>query len=142
MVHQSTMIMDQDIVFMSSLMNFLFQAFGIKIKTAGPYNYMSLQAEHGIKSLSTILTKHLTGQGQTWHRYLSLTTFAYNTFHSPNLGNYSPFELTLGREPKILLNVETDPDVRISGTYKDYHTLLKKDSNTSKTCCKISRQNA
>ena len=61
-----------------------------------------------------------------WHKYLSLATFAYNTFHSPNLGNYSPFELTLSREPKTLLNMETDQDVRISGTYKDYHTLLTK----------------
>ena len=61
-----------------------------------------------------------------WHQYLSLATFAYNTFHSPNLGKYSPFELTLGREPKTLPNMETDPDVRISGTYKDYHTLLTK----------------
>ena len=61
-----------------------------------------------------------------WHKFLSLAMFAYNTFHSPNLGNYSPFELTLEREPRILLNLETDPDVRISGTYKDYHTLLTK----------------
>ena len=120
------MIMDQDSAFMSSLMNVLFQVLGIKIKTVGPYNHKFLQVEHGIKSLSTILTKHLTGQGQKWHKYLSLATFAYNTFHSPNLGNYSPFELTLGREPRILLNVETNPDVRISGTYKDYHTLLSK----------------
>ena len=52
--------------------------------------------------------------------------FSYNTFHSPNLRNCSPFELTLGREPRILLNLETDPDVRISGTYKDYHTVDKK----------------
>ena len=120
------MIMDQDSTYMSFLMNFLFQVLGIKIKTVGPYNHKSLQVEHGIKSLSTILTKHLTGQGQMWHKYLSLATFAYNTFHSPNLGNYSLFELTLGREPKTLLNMETNPDVRISGTYKDYHTLLTK----------------
>ena len=85
------MMMDQDSAFMSSLMNYLFKVLGIKIKTVGPYNHKSLQAEHGIKSLSSILTKHLTGQGQTWHKFLSLATFAYNTFHSPNLGNYSPF---------------------------------------------------
>ena len=72
------------------------------------------------------MTKHLTGQGQTWHKFLSLAIFAYSTFHSPNLGNYSPFELTLRRAPRILLNLETDPDTRISGTYKDYHTLLTK----------------
>ena len=89
------MIMDQDSTFMSSLMNYLFKALGIKIKTVGPYNQKYLQGEHGIKSLSAILTKHLTGQGQMWHKFLSLEMFAYNTFHSPNLGNYSPFELTL-----------------------------------------------
>ena len=116
--------MDQDSTFMSSLMNYLFKVFGIKIKTVGPYNCKSLQAEHGIKSLSSILTKHLTGQGQTWHKYLSLTVFAYNTFHSSNLGNFSPFELTFGREPRVLLDLETDPDTKVSGTYKDFHTLL------------------
>ena len=78
-----------------------------------------------------------------WHKYLSLATFAYNTFHSPNLGNYSPFELTLSREPKTLLNMEADLDVRISGTYKDYHTLLNKETQISpKHHCKTSRQNA
>ena len=55
----------------------------------GPYNYKSLQAEHSIKSLSSILTKYLTYQEQKWNKFLLLATFAYNTFHSPNLGNYS-----------------------------------------------------
>ena len=55
-------IMDQESAFMSSLMSNLFQKLGISIKTVGPYNHKSLQAEHGIKSLSNILSKHLTGQ--------------------------------------------------------------------------------
>ena len=119
-------MMGQDSAFMSFLMNNLLKAHGIKIKTVGPYNHKSLQAEHGIKSLSSILTKYLTGQGQTCHKFLSLATFAYNTFHSPNLGNYSPFKLTLRRESRILLDLETNPDTKVSGTYKDYHTLLTK----------------
>ena len=49
-------IMDQDSTFMSSLMNYLFKKPDIKIKTVAPYNHQLLQAEHGIKSLSTILT--------------------------------------------------------------------------------------
>ena len=57
-------IMDQDSTFMSSLMMYLFHNFDIKIKTVAPYNHQSLQAEHGIKSLSSILTKHLTNLGQ------------------------------------------------------------------------------
>ena len=111
---------------MSSLMSYVFKKLGISIKTIGPYNNKSLQAEHGIKSLSNILSKHLTGQGQTWHKFLSLATFCLHIFHTPNLGNYSPYELVFGRRPKILINIETDPDIKVSGTLKDYHTLLTK----------------
>ena len=57
-------IMDQDGTFMSSLMTYLFHKLNIKIKTVAPYNYQALQAEHGIKSLTHILTKHLTSLGQ------------------------------------------------------------------------------
>ena len=44
-------IMDQDSVFMSSLMTYFLDKFNIKIKTEAPYNHQSLQAEHSIKSL-------------------------------------------------------------------------------------------
>ena len=56
-------VMDQDTAFMPSLMNYLFNKFDIKIKTVAPYNHQSLHAKHGIKSLSAILTKHLTNLG-------------------------------------------------------------------------------
>ena len=42
------MMMDQDSAFMSSLMSYLFKKLEITIKTVGPYNHKSLQAEHGI----------------------------------------------------------------------------------------------
>ena len=119
-------IMDQDSAFMSSLMTYLFHRLNIKIKTIAPYNHQSLQAEHGIKCLTCILTKHLTGLGQMWTKYLSLATFAYNTFESPNLGNYSPFELTFGSTPKLLLNTEMNPDIRVSTNFKEYYDLLNK----------------
>ena len=91
-----------------------------------PFNHQSLQVEHGIKSLSTILTKHLTNLGKMWPKYLLLATFVYNTFNSPNLANFSPYELVYRRKPKILLNLETMPDIKVSGTFKDYHELLNK----------------
>ena len=119
-------IMDQDSAFMSSPMTSLFDRFNIKIKTAAPYNHQSLQAEHGIKSLSHILTKHLTNLGQMWTKYLSLATVAYNMFHSPNLGIYSPYELTFGRKPKLLLTVESNPDIKVSRNFKEYYDLLHK----------------
>ena len=31
-----------------------------------------------------------------------------------------------GRKHKILLNLETMPDIKVSGTFKDYHELLNK----------------
>ena len=68
----------------------------------------------------------MTGQGQTWHKFLLLATFAYNIFHTPNLKNYSPYEIVFGRRPKKLINIEMDPDIKVSGTYKNYHTLLTK----------------
>ena len=92
--------MDQDSAFMSSLMTFLLNKFNIKIKTVAPFNDQSLQPEHGMKSLSCILTKHLTNLGQMWPKHLLLTTFAYNMCNTPNVGNYSPYELTFGRNIK------------------------------------------
>ena len=100
-------IMNQNSAFMSSLMNHLFKKLEIKMKTVAPYNHQSFQVEHRIKSLSTILMKHLTNLGQMWPKYLPLTTFAYNTFNTPDLGNYIPFEFLFGRKPKLLLNLET-----------------------------------
>ena len=120
------MMMDQDSAFMTSLMNYLFKTLGITIKTVGPYNHMSLQAEHVIKSLSNILSKCFTDWGQTWHTFLSLAMFAYNIFHTPNLGNYSQYELVFGRKPRVLINIVTNPDIKTSSTFKDYHTLLTK----------------
>ena len=107
-------IMDQDSAFMSSVMNYIFRMFEIKVKTVAPYNHQSLQAKHGIKSLSTILMKHLTEKEQMLHTYLPLATFAYNTFNSPNLANHSPYELVFGRKPKLVLDLETDPDIKIA----------------------------
>ena len=112
--------MDQDSAFMPSLMTYLLNKFGIKIQTIAPYNHQSLHTEHGIKSLSHILTKHLTNLGQMWPKYLSLATFAYNTLNTPNLGNY------FGRKPKVLMNLESNPDIKVFRTFKEYYELLNK----------------
>ena len=98
-------IIDQDSAFMSSLMTYLLNKFIIKIRTVVSYNHHSMQAEYGIKSLSNILTKHLTNLGQRWPKYLSLATFMIN-INTPNLGNYSPYQLTFGRKPRPLINLD------------------------------------
>ena len=122
---QDYMIMDLDSAFMSSLMSYLFKRLGIKIKTVAPYDHQSLQTEHGIKSLSNILTKHLTKSGEMWIDYLPFSTLAHNTYNSPNLSNYSPYELVFGRKPKLLLDLETNPDIEVVATYKEYYERLE-----------------
>ena len=92
--------MDQDSAFMSTIMNHLFRRLNIKIKTVAPFNHKSLQAEHGIKSMSTILTKHLTEQGQMWPKYLPLAPLAHNTFNSPNLYKLQPIQTNIWKKTK------------------------------------------
>ena len=119
-------IMDQDSAFMSSIVTYLFQRLDIEIKNIAPFNHQPLQVEHGIKFLACILTKHLTGLDQMWTKNLSLATFANKTFNSPNLGNYSPYEMTFGRKPKLLLNVQTNPDIKVSRNFREYYESLNK----------------
>ena len=127
-------IMDQDSAFMYSLMTYPFHKFGINIKTVAPYNHQSLQAEHGIKSLSHILSKQLNSLGQMWTRYLLLATFAYNTFNTPNLRSYSPYELTFGRKPKVLLNYSLIQILKCQRPSKEYYELLKQKNKISTGC--------
>ena len=61
-----------------------------------------------------------------WLQYLPLAIDAYNTFNTPNLGNFSPYELTYGRKPRPLLNLYSNPDIKVSGTFREYHELLNK----------------
>ena len=91
-----------------------------------PYSHQSLQAEHGIKLLPHILTKHFTNLGQMWQKYLSLATPAYNTFNTPNLGNYSPYKLMFSRKFKVLLSLESNPEIKVPRSFKEYYELLNK----------------
>ena len=107
-------------------MTYLLSKFNIKFRTVAPYNHQSLQVENDTKSLSNILTKNLTNLGQMWPKYLSLATFAYNTFNTPNLGNYSPYEITFGGKPRPLINLDSSPGIKVSGTFREYYELLNK----------------
>ena len=52
--------------------------------------------------------------------------FTYNTFNTPNLGNHSPYELIFGRKPRSFLNLDSTPDIKVSGSFKEYYDLLNK----------------
>ena len=59
-------------------------------------------------------------------KYLSLAMFVYNAFKTPNLGNHSPYELISGRKPRSLLSLDSTPDIKVSGTFREYYDLLNK----------------
>ena len=61
-----------------------------------------------------------------WPKYLPLATYAYNMFNTQNLGNYSSYELTYGRKPRPLLNLDSNPDIKVSRIFKEYYELLNK----------------
>ena len=120
------MMRDQDSAFMSSLMSYLFQKLGINIKTVGPLQSQVITSRtwHKILVMYTIQTFDRSGADMAQISVISHIPLQYISY--TNLGNYSPHELVFRRRPKILINIETDPDIKVSGTYKDYHTLLTK----------------
>ena len=61
-----------------------------------------------------------------WPDYLPFAILAYNTYNSPNLSNYSPYDLIFGRKLILLLDLETNPDIKVPVTYKEYYEWLEK----------------
>ena len=59
-------------------------------------------------------------------KYLPFALFAYNMFNTPNLGNCSPYKLTFSRKPRPLLNLDSNPDIKVSRTFKEYKESLNK----------------
>ena len=118
-------ICDQDPAFMSSLCQWFFKAYGIQLVTISPTNHKSLQAEHGIKSLSNILMKHLSGLGDSWHLYCRPAMLTYNTYNTPNLDNLSPFEVVFGRKPILVPKLEGNPHIPVSGKFAKAKQVLE-----------------
>ena len=107
----------QDPAFMSSLCQWFFKAYGIQLVTVSPTNHKSLQAEHGIKSLSNILMKHLSGLGDNWHPYVRPAMLTYNTYNTPTLDKLYSFELALGRKTILVPRLENTPHIPVTGTF-------------------------
>jgi hypothetical protein len=122
----SHIVCDRDPSFLSSLAQYFFSQFKIKLLTVSVTNHQSLLAEHGIKSLSGILMKHLSGLGRDWPEFVGASMLTHNAFATPNLGGFSPYELVFGRRAKIVPELEIVPEVPVTGTFKNYHAKLVK----------------
>ena len=110
----SHIICDQDPAFTSSLMEAFALKLNISIILVSPTNHKSLQAEHGIKSLSGLLVKHLSEQWN-WVSCLSYSSLCYNCYDLPNLDGHSPYELVFGHKMLISPKLEIQPEVVVSG---------------------------
>ena len=82
-------------------------------------------AEHGIKSLTNILMKHLTGLGDNWPQYCKPAMLVYNSFATPNLDNLSPFEVALGRKAVLAPRFELKPKAPLTGNHAEAHVKLQ-----------------
>ena len=119
-------ICDQDTAFTSHLMEYFTRQYGIKLYTLSVHNHQSLLAEHGIKSLSSII-KYLMFQAQgPWINFVDDAMAAYNSYASPNLDGLSPYELVYGRKAKLAPDLEITISAPVDGEYRDYVRLLQR----------------
>ena len=119
-------VCDQDASFTSSLMQAFTEQLNIKMIMVSPTNHKSLLAEHGIKSLSNLLVKHLA-EVWSWPDCLPYAMLCYNSYSTPILDNMSPYELVFGHKAMISHELEIRPDVVVSRTFTEYYERLKKN---------------
>ncbi len=117
-------ICDQDRAFLSKTFQELMRQIGTRLMVVSVTNHKSLKAEHGIKSLSGIITKYLTDNGREWPEMVGISTLNYNTFASPNLDGFSPYELVFGHKARIMPELEIEPQLPVGGTLKKFHQNL------------------
>ncbi len=100
--------------------------FDIHLVFVSPTNYKSLQAEHGIKSLASILMKHLADQGEEWPTYCGLAMLNHNSSNTANLDGMSPAHLVLGHKMRLVPQLEISPTIPLAGTFLQYFQKLQK----------------
>ena len=116
---------DQDTSFSSSLMEAFAEKLNIRMVMVSTTNHKSLLAEHGIKSLSNLLVKHLSGLW-SWYNCLPYAMLCYNSYSTPNLDNYSPYELVFGHKMRLNPKLELEPQAVVTAQFHTYYEKLKK----------------
>ena len=137
----SCLITDAATSLTGKLLTVLCNTLGIDRKVISVENHGSLHVERHIRTLSNFLKVNLNQFGTDWVRYISTTCYAYNSFSSPHLGNYSPYELVFGREPPNLTNLTFTPISGLSHSYEEYiEHLKKKFSQISRAMLSLQRK--
>ena len=118
-------VCDQATAFSSSLMEASVEKLNIRMIMVSTTNHKSLLAEHGIKSLSNLLVKHLSGLW-SWYNCLPYAMLCYNSYSTPNLDNYSPYELVFGHKMTLNPKLELEPQAVVNAQFHTYYEKLKK----------------
>ena len=108
-VTHTQIICDMDPAFTSFQMEAFSRQHSIKIPTVSPTNHKSPLAEHGIKSLSSLLVEYLE-QVWSWSSCLLYSMLCYTLYSCLNLDGFSPYELTFGHKLTINHYLEVQPD--------------------------------
>ena len=101
-------IIDEGRAMSSEVMTYIYEALRIKPIVRSPENHGSLRTERYIWTISEMLTKYISQQGQDWHSYLNACFYTHNTFVTPSIG-CSPFEFVYLHKPTDLVDVRFDP---------------------------------
>ena len=121
------LIVDQDKGFTAQVIQYMLAAIDCKLKIISPYNHGSSKTERQIRTISSIINKHLTDKGDMWPLYASVAAYAMNTFASEALAGISPYELVFLRKPPDLLNLTMPDFTQYSPSIRTYlATLIEK----------------
>jgi len=136
----SVLISDEATSFIGKIVSALCETLKIDQKTISVQNHGSLKVERSIKTLSNFMKVNLNQFGTDWVRFVPTACYSYNTFSTPYLANYSPFELVYMREPKDLMNLSYRPLETLSQSYEEYAIQLKrKFQHISRTMLQLQR---
>ena len=122
------------------LLTLLCEALNIERKLISVENHGSLQVERQIRTIASMLKVNLNQMATDWVRIVGTATYAYNTYTSPYLGNFSPYYLVFMREPRDLANVYFSPVEGLSSSYQEYiENLKQRFDHLSRTMLQLQR---
>jgi hypothetical protein len=102
---------------------YLFEALRVKQRFVSVGNHQSNKSERFIATVTPLLTSYLTNNGRNWHLFANAVAYAYNSFASPALANYSLFYLVYLRQPPTVF--ACPPTGQVALGYQQYADLLK-----------------
>ena len=98
----------------------------IKMLTVSVTNHKTVLTEHGIKSLSILLVKHLSDVW-SWSNCLPYAILCNTSQSTPYLDGFSPYELVFVHKAILCTDLESKYDVVVSGTFKTYYEDIKRN---------------